>query len=60
MLKTELLRDGTLIKTYSDAGMRIERDGERYVEAIDPVEAGRVYIETDELIDAPEEEELNN
>lgn len=58
MLKTELLRDGTLIKTYSDAGMLIERDGIRYGEAIDPVDAGREYIETDEPIEVHVEEEL--
>ena len=57
MIKTELLNDGTLIKTYSDAGMMIERDGIRYCEAIDPVDSGREYIETDELIEIEEEKE---
>lgn len=37
-----------LVRTYSDIGMMIERDGVRYSEAIDPAELGRVYIETDE------------
>ena len=59
MIKTELLRDGTLIKHYSDAGMLIERDGVRYCEAIDPVDSGREYIETDEPIEKPEEEEVS-
>ena len=58
MIKTELLRDGTLIKHYSDAGMLIERDGVRYCEAIDPVDSGREYIETDEPIEKPEEPEI--
>ena len=31
--------------------MMIERDGVRYSEAIDPLDAGRVYTETDEPID---------
>ena len=38
------------IRTYSDAGMLIERDGARYEEAIDPAELGRTYTETDEPI----------
>lgn len=31
--------------------MMIERDGVRYSEAIDPLDSGRVYTETDEPID---------
>lgn len=34
--------------TYSDAGMMIERNGARYSEAIDPLNSGREYTETDE------------
>ena len=40
--------------TYSDAGMMIQRDGVRYSDAVDPLDSGRVYTETDEPI-APEE-----
>ena len=40
-----------LIRTYSDAGMMIERDGIRYSEAIDPAELNRQYTETAEPID---------
>ena len=36
--------------TYSDSGFMIERDGVRYSEAIDPLDSGRVYTETDEPI----------
>ena len=43
-----------LIRTYSDKAMKIERDGVRYNEAIDPADAGRVYTETDEPIDGYE------
>ena len=43
------------IKTYSDIGMMVERDGVRYAEAIDPAEFGREYIETDEPIEPIEE-----
>jgi hypothetical protein len=41
--------DGVVLnRTYSDKGMMIERDGQRYAEAIDPAEFGREYTETDE------------
>lgn len=43
-----------LIRTYSDKAMKIERDGVRYDEAVDPADAGRVYTETDEPIDVYE------
>lgn len=51
MIQTEVYgtrRDGTvLIRTYSDTGYHIARDGEIYEEAIDPQDSGRVYVETD-------------
>ena len=43
------------IKTYSDKGMMIERDGEQYAEAIDPAELGREYTETDIPIEVEED-----
>lgn len=49
----EDIGDG-LIRTYSDKAMKIERDGVRYDEAIDPADASRVYTETDEPIDGYE------
>lgn len=42
--------------TYSDAGMMIERNGARYSEAIDPLNSGKVYTETDEPIATVNEE----
>lgn len=55
MIKTEYFMtrsDGVeLIRTYSDIGMMIERDGVRYSEAIDPVHLNRVYTETSEPVD---------
>lgn len=42
---------------YSDIGMMIERDGVRYSEAIDPLDSGRIYTETDEPIDVGTKEE---
>lgn len=36
---------------YSDSGYMIERDGVRYSEAVDPLDSGRVYTETEEPIE---------
>ena len=43
--------------TYSDSGFMIERDGVRYSEAVDPIDSGRLYTETDEPIDVGTKEE---
>ena len=37
---------------YSDSGFMIERDGVRYSEAVDPLDSGRVYTESNEFIEA--------
>lgn len=51
-------KDGVVLnRTYSDAGMMIERDGVRYSEAVDPLDSGRIYTETDEPIDMGTNEE---
>ena len=42
---------------YSDSGYMIERDGARYSEAVDPLDSGRLYTETDELINVGMKEE---
>ena len=51
------------IRTYSDVGRYVERDGESYSEACDPAEFGRVYTEGElmppEDIAAQAEEVLN-
>ena len=47
--------------TYSDSGFMDERDGVRYSEAVDPLDSGRVYTETEEPTepaDEPTETEL--
>ena len=56
MIKTEELTiNGKLfIRTYSDAGYMVERDGVRYSEAVDPAEFNRQYAETDELVEVEE------
>ena len=45
-------------KNYSDEGFYIQKVGteEVYSEAIDPIDSGRTYIETDRLIDNINEE----
>ena len=42
--------------TYSDAGMMIEREGAQYSEAVDPINSGREYTETDIPIPVIEDE----
>ena len=46
--KYETLNNGDLlVRTYSDKGTMIERDGVLYGEAIDLLDSKRVYNETD-------------
>ena len=49
MIKTEniTINDRMLTRTYSDSGYYIQRDGVRYAEAIDPLDSGRTYTETE-------------
>lgn len=56
MIKTETMtiNGKEFVKTYSDQGYMVERDGVRYGEAIDPAELGRTYKETDETIEVYE------
>jgi hypothetical protein len=57
MIKTELLKDGTLIRRYSDSGMKLLQveTGDVYDEAIDLVPCQYTYEETDEKIAVEEE-----
>lgn len=51
VIKTKKEIDGVVYDyAYSDSGFMIERDGARYTEAIDPLDSGRMYTETDEPI----------
>lgn len=45
------------VKTYSNLGYSVERDGVRYAEAIDPAHLNRQYTETDEPVDGMTETE---
>ena len=44
----------SFVKQYSDSGFYIERDDEKYSEAIDPASIERTYTETDEPIETDE------
>jgi hypothetical protein len=51
IIKTTKEIDGIMYDyAYSDSGFMIERDRVRYSGAIDPLDSGRVYTETDEPI----------
>lgn len=58
MIKTETMtiNGKEFVKTYSDQGYMVEREGVRYSEAIDPVEYNRQYTETDEPVEGYTEE----
>ena len=60
MIVTEncTIKGRELVKTYSDSGVFIERDGVQYCEAYDPAEFGRQYTETDIPIEVPEEDDI--
>ena len=56
MIKTELLKDGTLIRRYSTEGMKLLQveTGMVYDEAIDIVPCRYTYTETDNPIEKEE------
>ena len=51
---TQEINGVVYVYTYSDSGFMIERDGVRYSEAVDPLDSGRVYTETETPIETPE------
>ena len=53
MIITELysINGKQFIRTYSDKGRMVERDGVQYSEANDPAEFGRTYTETNTPIE---------
>lgn len=53
---TKTINGVTYDYSYSDSGMKIERDGALYDEAIDPLDSGREYTETDVPIESYDEE----
>lgn len=61
MIKTELLNNGTLIRHYSDSGFLLLQNetGAKYSDPIDVVPCPFTYTETDEKVDAEEDENDN-
>lgn len=62
MIKTETItiNGRTLVRTYSDANRMIQQDGTGniYSEAVDPLNSGRTYTETDIVIERTKEERM--
>lgn len=62
MIVTEFFatrEDGVrLVRTYSDQGKPIERNGALYSDAIDPEDSGRFYTESDVDVELTPEEAL--
>ena len=60
MLKTKNLdiNGKEYVRTWSDSGKMLERDGALYEEAIDPAELGRTYTESDQ--DIPDTEAVES
>ena len=54
--ETILIENEEFQHTYSDEGFCIERDGIQYEDAIDPIDSGRTYTETNIKIEILEEE----
>lgn len=52
MIRTEELtiNGKAFVRTYSDSGYMVARDGVEYEEAIDPADSGRVYTESDKTL----------
>lgn len=60
MIITEnIVINGTeFVRTYSDKGYYVEREGVQYSEAIDPFDSGREYIETDVVVENDIDEDI--
>ena len=57
MIRTEYLKDGKLIRHYSDSGMMLLQveTGIQYEEAVDVVPCPYTYEETSEPLEAPDD-----
>ena len=58
MIKAEIvtINGRQFVYTHSDDNMMIERDGVEYEEAYDPIDTGRVYTETNHIIETVTED----
>lgn len=56
MIKTETLKDGALVRHYSDAGVLIRQveTGNLYIEAVDVNPSRYTYKETEQKIESEE------
>lgn len=58
-IETVIINGKEYTRTWSDLGVMIERDGALYEEAVDPVDSGREYTETDVPVEDAEAEEAD-
>lgn len=59
-IETITINGRTLVRTYSDANLMIRQDstGNIYSEAVDPLNSGRTYTETDIVIERTEDDRV--
>ena len=57
--ETIIIDEREFVRTYSDAGRYVCRDGQQWEEAVDPAEYGRTYTEGEPLEDISAEEALD-
>ena len=62
MIITEFLKEGTLVKHYSDAGYMLLQNetGVKYSDPVDVVPCPYTYTETDEFIDEESEDDISS
>ena len=62
MIVTEylIINGKDFVRTYSDAGMQVERDGVLYDEAYDPIDSGRIYTESEQTEGDPNEARIDD
>lgn len=54
-----IINNKPYLHNYSNENYFIERDGVKYIETFDPIDANREYIETNELIEQEGEDGSN-
>lgn len=61
MIITEniVINNTEFVRTYSDKGYYVEREGVQYSEAIDPIGSGREYTETDVVVEDDVDEDIS-
>ena len=58
-IETVIINGKEYTRTWSDLGVMIARNGALYEEAVDPVDSGREYTETDVPVEDVEAEEAD-